>query len=333
MSARVVRTLMADRGDAGERIDKVLQRRLADLDTATRSRIQRWLADGHVTVNGRPRTKAASRVMQGDAVEVSLPAPRIRLKPQPEALPLTCLYDDPLFVAIDKPAGLVAHPTFRHPGGTLMNGLLWLARGWPAGERPSLLGRLDRQTSGLVLVARTRAAHATLQKVLGSSWASKEYLAVVYGKVSPARGRIDLRLGRSATDRRRVEASETRGVVALTTWQRLAWTALGDGALSVVHCRLGTGRMHQIRVHLAAKGWPIVGDAEYGRPLWQSIEVPDTREALASFPRQALHAWRVSFPHPVSGARVTIQAPLPADITALLTAVGMPPMRDDDSGA
>ena len=186
---------------------------------------------------------------------------------------LDVVHEDDHLLAVNKPAGVVVHPTYKHAGGTLMNALRWHARGWPAGQRPSLVGRLDKLTSGLLIVAKTPAVHAALQRELASSRSEKDYLAVVYGRVNAARGVIDLGLGVDGNDRRRMVASAGAGLPSVTTFVRVARA----GGLSLLRCRLVTGRRHQIRVHLAARGWPIVGDPVYltaaanGTPRWSRI--------------------------------------------------------------
>jgi 23S rRNA pseudouridine1911/1915/1917 synthase len=305
------RLFTADRGDAGTRLDLVLRRHLADLPAATRTRLQRWIVDGRVAVNGREVRRAAARVAAGDTISIVLPGLRARQRARPEAMDLRVLYEDNFCLIVCKPAGLVVHPSYRHISGTLLNGLLSRARQWPDGDRPSIVGRLDKWTSGLVLVARSPAAHAALQRALARADAEKVYLAVVTGRVTPPRGRIDLPLARDRRDRRRVIASPN-GAPSLTHYRRLSTR---DG-VSLVRCELATGRMHQIRVHLAARGWPIVGDAVYG-PFRGSAE------SAEAAPRQALHAWRLAFTHPVTGERIAAEAPLPADFAGLLTGAGL----------
>ena len=273
-----------------------------------------------------PIRRVSARAAHGDAIGVAMPAAEDaapRRKMAAEDLPLVVLYEDEHLLAIDKPAGVVAHPTFRHPAGTLMNALLWRARDWPAGRRPSLVGRLDKLTSGVVLVAKTTAVHAGSSGRCRRRTREKLYLAVVYGRVNVARGEIDLRLARDRRDRRRVVASSETGAASLTRFERLARVAAPRVGLSLLACRLATGRMHQIRVHLAARGWPIVGDAAYGAPLWTRVTNPALAAALRTFPRQALHAWRITVRHPLTRDRLTIEAPLPADLLALLAAAGL----------
>jgi 23S rRNA pseudouridine1911/1915/1917 synthase len=315
------RTLTADRGDAGKRLDLVVRRHLADLQAATRTRVQAWIEGGHVTVNGTTVRRAAARTALGDLVAVAVPpdsdAPRAAMAA--ENVSLQILYEDDHVLAVDKPAGVVMHPTYKNTAGTLLNALLWHARSWPPAARPSLVGRLDKLTSGVVVVAKNAAMHAALQRAMASQDTEKDYLALVYGRVNVARGRIDLRLAKDRRDQRRVVASATNGAESLTRFERLARVPAPDAGLSLLRCRLATGRTHQIRVHLAARGWPIVGDPVYGEPRWTDVVDPALAAALRAFPRQALHAWRVGLTHPVTRQRVAFEAPLPEDIEELLS--------------
>lgn len=299
------RTMAADRGDAGVRLDLVVRRHLAGVVAATRTEVQRWIADGRVRVNDVVVRRAAARTASGDIVTVSLPESASRMVMQAEPVPLDVLHEDDDLLVLNKPAGIVVHPTYGHQTQTVMNGLLWRARAWPDAARPSVVGRLDKQTSGIVVVAKSAGVHAALQKTLASAASEKDYLAIVFGVMPAAPFRIDLALGRDPGDRRRVVAAPG-GLPSRTQVERLAEHA-GDVVLTLARCRLLTGRMHQIRVHLAASGWPIAGDAKYGRPL-------------AGMARQALHACRIAFTHPRTDARITVEAAPPADMAALLAA-------------
>ncbi len=322
MTDAACRIVKADRGDAGLRLDLVLRRHLTDVRAATRTRVQTWIESGRVTVNGKAVHRVAVRAALGDVVSIALP--EVQREPMAaEDAAITVLYEDDHLLAIDKPAGLVVHPAHKNPSGTLMNALLWHARAWPAPQRPSLVGRLDKLTSGIVLVAKSAAIHASLQKALASSVTTKDYLAVVYGKVNVAHGDIDLRLQRDPGDRRRVVASEDVGAPSLTRFERLARVSAPATGLSVLRCRLVTGRTHQIRVHLSARGWPLVGDPTYGEPRWRQVEDPTLAPVLRDFPRQALHAWRLTTRHPVTRAELTIDAPVPDDIQRLMAAADL----------
>jgi 23S rRNA pseudouridine1911/1915/1917 synthase len=320
----MIRRIVTDRGDSGRRLDLVFRRHLADLRGATRTRVQAWILDGAVTVNGRAVLRTSARVVAGDVLTVDLPAGVVTARPAMPAqeLALETLYEDEHLIAINKPPGLVVHPTYRHTEGTVMNALLWQARGWRGSDRPSMVNRLDKLTSGIVIGAKTARAHAAMQRALAGDRAAKEYLALVYGRVPRARGTIDLRIRRDPGDRRRVVASSA-GAPSVTHWERLGRGRAEAAGLTLLKCRLVTGRTHQIRVHLAASGWPIVGDAKYGQPLWRDIADADLRESLRAFPRQALHAWRLAVIHPMTGAALRIEAPPPADLQRLLTAAGL----------
>jgi 23S rRNA pseudouridine1911/1915/1917 synthase len=314
------RVLTADRGDAGQRLDLVLCRHLSDVDIATRTRVQSWIEGGQVTVNGRLVRRTATRAAQGDVVSIALPELAPRHVMAAEELSLDIVYEDADVVAVNKPAGMVVHPAYKNTSGTMMNALLWRARFWSAAphpQRPSIVGRLDKGTSGIVLVAKSAAVHAALQRVMGSAETQKDYLAVVYGRVNKARGEIDARLARDPRDRRRTVAS-TAGAASLTRFVRLDRVAAPGPGLSLLRCRLVTGRRHQIRVHLASHGWPLVGDRTYGELHWRHVDDPALAAALERFPRQALHAWRVVFLHPTTGRRTVIDAPLPSDFEELL---------------
>jgi 23S rRNA pseudouridine1911/1915/1917 synthase len=317
------RLVKADRGDAGRRLDLVLQRHLKDVALASRTRIQGWIADGLVAVNGALVRRASARTAQGDLVSVALPdVPAGAIVASRESR-LDIVYEDDHLIVVDKPAGLVVHPTYRHTDGTLLNALVWYARGWPAGQRPSLVGRLDKLTSGVLLVAKTRPVHAGLQRVLTSSGSEKDYLALAYGRVRPARGRIDLGLARDPADRSRVVASAEAGVPSVTEFERLGRVAAPRVGLALLRCRLRTGRMHQIRVHLAARGWPLVGDPKYGEPLWARVTDPALSAALKGFPRQALHAWKLALIHPVTRTLLRVEARVPPDLATLIQTAGL----------
>jgi 23S rRNA pseudouridine1911/1915/1917 synthase len=324
-AASPVRRLRADRGDAGERLDRALVRRLADL-RISRSRVRAWIEAGRVRRNGAAAVRPGERLTRGDVVEVDLPpAPPPRPRPPASEHPLTVLFEDEYLLAIDKPPGMLVHPTPGHREGTLVNALLADPHRFEDG-RPRLVQRLDQGTSGVLLVARTRAAHAALARALGSPEAEKIYLAVVYGVPAGSKGRIDLRLARNPEDPRRRLASRDRGQPAATRWELLAAAPGGPAGgvrPALLTCRLETGRTHQIRAHLGAVGHPLVGDPLYGEPRHRGIADPARAAACAGFPRQALHAWRLRLLHPFTGRRLELEAPPPQDVAALLRACGL----------
>ena len=321
-----IRTLRADRGDARERLDRVLMRHLADRPEISRSQIQAWIVDGQVRVNGVAATKPSARLMLWDQVEVPLPPPP---PPRPamaaQEMPLSILFEDEHLLAIDKPPGLVVHPAIGHSQDTLINGLLWRAREWQEDRRPSLVNRLDRHTSGVLMAAKTPAVHAALARSLRSRDTVKEYLTVIYcaydAHAAPLlpKGRIDLKIHRDPADLKRRMTSKKEGRDSVTLYERLAERE----GLALLRCRLLTGRTHQIRVHLKSQGWPIVGDALYGEPRWKGMADPALAAACRDFPRQALHAWRLAFAHPATGAAMEIVAPVPEDMAGLLAATGL----------
>ena len=303
------RTIDLDRGDHGVRVDLVLLRHLRDEKAVSRNRIQKWIDGGDVLVNGAPPSRPAWRIQAGDDVRVRVAQLPTRTRPAAQAMDLVVLYEDDDLLALNKPAGLVVHPSYKNAGGTLINGVLERAKAWPEGSRPSLLGRLDKHTSGAVLIAKRPAVHAALQRAMEARLIDKHYLAIVWGRPSPRRGTITLALDRDPWDRRRITVTDRGGQPSVTKYERLATTA----AFSLVRCRLITGRTHQIRVHLSARGWPIVGDAVYGQRR-AGGEPAALDEIAYAFPRQALHAWRLSLRHPTTGHAIEIVAPLPDDM-------------------
>jgi 23S rRNA pseudouridine1911/1915/1917 synthase len=317
------RTLVTDRGDAGRRLDLVLRRHLTDLSRATRTRVQFWIEDGRVTVNGGVVRRVSTRVGAGDEVTVALPdeAPRAAVLAEPGEPDR--LFEDDHFLVVNKPAGVVSHPTFRHPAGSLLNVLLHYAQNWPGDQRPSLVGRLDKLTSGVIAVAKSTAAHARLQRTLASSRSEKAYLAVAYGTEMPERGTVSLNLRRDPDDRRRVIATQDDGRPSVTQFDRIDAAEIAGCAVALVQCRLVTGRMHQVRVHMSASGWPLVGDPKYGEAGWEQCQSPEIRARLQTFARQALHAWRLSFVHPFTQERIVVEAPLPDDMRDLIQACGL----------
>lgn len=283
---------VADRGDARLRLDRVLVRRITTIARLSRTRVQAWIEAGAVQVDGTPATRPSIRVREGAAVALRLPgSAEARRRPAPEDAPLDVLYEDAYLLAVNKPPNAVVHPAYRNPSGTILNAVLGRVRG-RAGATPGILTRLDRHTSGVVLIALAPGVHARLQR----SAVRKEYLAIVAGRPKPPRGTIDLPLGRDLSDRRRV-AVVPGGRPSETRYETIA----SREGRSLVRCALVTGRTHQIRVHLAARGWPIAGDAVYG--------VRDDR-----ITRAALHAARITLAHPETGEPLDIRAPLPADM-------------------
>jgi 23S rRNA pseudouridine1911/1915/1917 synthase len=221
------------------------------------------------------------------------------------------------------------HPAVGHRDGTLVNALLHRSKEWagPA-DRPGLVHRLDKDTSGVLVVAKTETAMALLGRAIKERSLEKEYLAVVYGHPAVRKGRIDLGILRDARDRKRMAASKTEGRPSTTFYEILSESSGSLAGLSLLKCTLVTGRTHQIRVHLKALRLPIVGDSVYGSPRWKGLKDDALREACRTFPRQALHAWRLTLKHPRSGEKLAFAAPVPRDIEGLLEAAGLPKLAD-----
>jgi 23S rRNA pseudouridine1911/1915/1917 synthase len=316
----MIRRFRVGHPSAGTRLDVFLASTCSDL---SRSRIQKLIEEGAVRVGGAA-VKRSHVVRAGEDVTVEVPEPR-EIEIAAEEILLAVLYEDDQVLAIDKPAGLVVHPSPGHGSGTLVNALLHHIRdlrGVGGDLRPGIVHRLDRDTSGVLLVAKTDLAHASLSRQMKKRSMRKEYLALVAGMPRVRKGEVALPIGRDPRDRRKMRAF--RGAAEVPLGAREArtlfeiereWPALG---LALLRCRLVTGRTHQIRVHLAAAALPVVGDPVYGRPRYDKVRDAGLRRALAEFPRQALHAERIRFRHPATNEPVEIVAPMPSDLDGLL---------------
>ena len=294
----------------GARLDVFLVSVLAG---QSRSHIQRLIKDGHVRVDGR-EAKPNLAVKTGQAVAVDLPD-LIDAAPAPEALPLPIVYQDSDLIVVDKPAGMVVHPAAGHATGTLVNALLHHVddlSGIGGERRPGIVHRLDRGTSGLMVVAKHDAAHEHLSRQFHDREVEKEYIALVWGEVQAGR-RIDAPIGRDPINRKKMSARARRSREAVTRIHRAR--QLGP-ALTLVHVIIQTGRTHQIRVHLSAIGHPVVGDAVYGGVRRR---VPGDLRAVTHLDRPFLHAARLAFNHPIDqGRRMEFESPLPDDLQRVL---------------
>jgi len=304
--------------EAGQRLDAWLARRLPAL---SRSRLQALIAAGRVRLDSAP-ARASTRVRAGQAAHVSVPPPE-PAEPQPEDIPLRVVYEDTALLVLDKPAGLVVHPGAGAPRGTLVNALLARVGGLSGIGgvlRPGIVHRLDKGTSGLLVVAKSDAAHRALAQQFASRTVEKEYLALVHGVPGRASGEVGAAIGRDPVQRRRMSVRAPRGREARTSWS--VAERLDGAALLRVH--IHTGRTHQIRVHLASIGHPVAGDSVYGGTRTPSARREAARQALQSLARPALHAARLSFVHPASGERLRFEAPLPPDLATLLESLREP---------
>jgi 23S rRNA pseudouridine1911/1915/1917 synthase len=318
-----VERFIVDREDDGARLDRTVVRRLDALTGCSRTRVQRWIELGRVSVDGEAATKVARRVTHGTEVAVRLPRPRAAKRPpEPEDIPLDVLFEDEWLIAVAKPPGMVMHPTAGYRSGTLVNALLWHARAWPGpAAQPGLLHRLDRDTSGVVLVAKDRPTLTVLARAMNGRRITKDYVAVTRGRMPTPKDRIALALDRDPAQPTRMLARVGVGRESVTLVEEVAVSAGKTAPLSVLRCTLVTGRMHQIRAHLEARGWPIVGDPVYGGGPAPPRGTPAYEAAVRAMSRQALHAQRLRLAHPVSGHALDLVAPVPRDMRALLDAV------------
>ena len=304
-----VETLLVAEADAGERLDKLIA---AHISALSRARVQGLMREGQVRLGGAVVSEPGRRVKAGDAIEIAIP-PAEPAEPAAEDIPLTIVYEDDEVIVIDKPAGLTVHPAPGHPTGTLVNALIAHCGASLSGiggvRRPGIVHRLDKDTSGLMVVAKTLEAQTDLVRQLQARSVSRVYLAIAEGRIEKS-GSVDAPIGRHPTHRTRMAIVE-RGRPARTHYRPLQ---SGSG-WTLVECTLETGRTHQIRVHLQHIGHPLVGDPVYGKRT--SIIL---RSATA-FNRQALHATTLSLEHPASGARMSWSSSPPADFDDLLNAL------------
>jgi 23S rRNA pseudouridine1911/1915/1917 synthase len=303
---------VVEAGQSGSRLDQFLAQSLG----WTRARLQKLVKSGRVLVNGEIRP-VSYRMRPGDAVVVSVPPP----SPShltPEALPLTILFEDRDLLVVNKPPGLVVHPGAGHRDGTLLNALVHHCPDlMDIGEvsRPGLVHRLDKDTSGLIVVAKSAMAHAALVAQFQAHTITKVYQALVWGRLAEAEGRIEKAVGRHPTARQKMSVHARRGKTAITFWRVVQEF---PGPLSRVELTPQTGRTHQLRVHLASLGHPVLGDATYGGGVSRLTDHPKVLSLKPLVHRQLLHAWRLGVTHPRTGEPMTWEAPLPEDFQAVV---------------
>jgi len=305
----------------GQRLDRWLAARLPEL---SRARLQALIESGHVRLDGR-ETKASARLKAGQGLTVEVPPPQAAA-PVAQDIPLHVVHEDASLLVVDKPAGLSVHPGAGRADGTLVNALLHHARGLSGVGgvlRPGIVHRLDRGTSGLMVVAKDDEAHRALSAQFSSRGVEKEYLAIVHGVPRARQGTIEAAIGRDPVHRKKMSVRAPRGRAA-----RSAYTVVEalDGA-ALLRVRIHTGRTHQIRVHLASLGHPVAGDATYGGTRTPASRRPSARTALDGLTRPALHAARLAFTHPATGDRLQFESPLPADLRDLLSRLRPGPLR------
>ncbi|MCF7853248.1 MAG: RluA family pseudouridine synthase [Candidatus Pacebacteria bacterium] len=295
----------------GERLDRFLA---ASFPEHSRSFLQSCIREQRVRVNG-DLSRPATRISAGDSVTIVWPPPEDHTL-RPEPLSLDVIYEDDDVLVLNKPSGLVVHPTDTIREGTLVHGLLHHDREAFGGMvdktlRPGIVHRLDRDTSGVLVVAKNLTARRRLKEVWKAREVEKTYLAVVLGEFGSVTGTMDGKIGRNPRNRKKMAVVDVNGKRAVTHYRVLA----GTGQVSLLEIRIETGRTHQIRVHFAHLNHPVLGDALYGGKQ---------RDFAVSVPRQMLHAWKLTFPHPASGVMREYRAPLPADFCDVLEATGLP---------
>ncbi|TYC52066.1 RluA family pseudouridine synthase [Rhodobacterales bacterium] len=320
-------SLTVDAADAGKRLDAVLA---SHLDTLSRNRIQSLIKSGDVTVGGAKIVEPKYRVNEGDALTLTLPEPEDP-EPKGENIPISVVYEDEHVIVVDKPAGLVVHPGAGNWTGTLVNALIHHCGDSLSGiggvKRPGIVHRIDKDTSGLLVVAKSDQAHQGLSAQFADHGRTgpleRAYSALVWGAPSNLKGTINANLARSQANRQKMAVVKTSGRHAVTHWQvRERFSTADEATLaSLMECRLETGRTHQIRVHMAHIGHPLIGDDDYGSGFKTKVNRLDEplKSAVAGFRRQALHAGLLAFEHPISGKTLRFESPYPEDFAKLLS--------------
>jgi len=308
---------------AGARLDRWLADSAPD---QSRSRLKTLIIEGQVTVDGAVVADPARKVRAGENIVLRVPAPP-PARPDAEDIPLAIVYEDDQLIVIDKPVGMVVHPAPGNRSATLVNALLHHCGGSLSGiggeRRPGIVHRLDKDTSGLVVAAKTDLAHRSLAAQFAQHSIDRAYKAICWGLPMPRSGSISGRVGRSSSDRKKMAVVSRGGREALTRYR--TERVFGERA-ALVECRLATGRTHQIRVHMASIGHPLVGDRTYGKGAKGKTGGRSTAvdRALADFPRQALHAYLLGFTHPKSGERLLFESVIPHDINELIDQLTTP---------
>jgi 23S rRNA pseudouridine1911/1915/1917 synthase len=303
------------RGTVGSgRLDAAIAAALPEL---SRARVQSLIAGGALSIDGQPVTDSSNKKQNGKSFELTVPKPRPD-KAEAQAIALNIIFEDEHLVVVDKPAGLVVHPAAGHSDGTLVNALLHHCRGQLSGiggvQRPGIVHRIDKDTSGLLVVAKSDRAHEGLAKLFATHDIERSYLAVVSGIPAPPAGVIRTQIGRSTNDRKKMAVlPEGRGKHAVTHFRMLE----SLNKASLVECRLETGRTHQVRVHMAHLGHPLIGDPVYSNRQ-NSYKIGPNQ---SKFARQALHAASLGFKHPITGETLRFESRLPEDMQLLLSAL------------
>jgi 23S rRNA pseudouridine1911/1915/1917 synthase len=317
-------TILVDTPDSGKRLDLYIASFISD---CSRSAATNLIRNGKIRVQGMVR-KPGYRIKAGDEICGCIPPPTPILS-KPEPIPIDILHEDDDIIVVNKQPGLVVHPAPGHHSGTLVNALLYHCpklEGIGGELRPGIVHRLDKDTSGVLVVAKNDRTHHHLSRQFKSRRVEKEYLALVYGKMESDSGSVSLPIGRHPVDRKKMSTNSRKSRVAETTWQVRERFVLA----SLIEVNLITGRTHQIRVHCAAIGHPVMGDSVYG-PRKTGKNVTYGKNLFGSVPRQMLHAWRIVLAHPVTEAMVSFEAPIPSDMQAVITALRQPKLSVSNS--
>ncbi len=314
-----VRLVQIGDAAAGERLDKALASAAPEL---SRARLQALMADGLIRRDGVPATSGSAKAQPGE-YEILIPPPA-PAEPRPEAIPLTVLFEDAHLIVVDKPAGMAVHPAPGTDSGTLVNALLHHCGDSLSGvggvARPGIVHRLDKETSGVMVAAKSDAAHQGLSKLFATHDIDRVYVALTRGAPYPSKGTVDTQIGRSSSDRKKMAVLKTGGRQAITHYAVEKTFGPQEKPLAArVSCRLQTGRTHQIRVHMASKGSPCLADPIYG----SGTPAPVVREAISAsgLARQALHAAVLGFVHPITDEKLRFETPLPSDMATLEAAL------------
>ena len=312
---QIIQSPEVDQQDQGTRLDKYLS---LCLPNQSRSQIQRLIKDGHISIDDIILSDAAYKVKAGESYMVDIPEAK-EATPTAENIPLDIIYEDKSLLVVNKPAGMTVHPAAGAWSGTLVNALLFHCQGELSGiggvKRPGIVHRIDKETSGLLVVAKNDAAHRGLSVQFAEHSIERRYYAVVYGVPQPLSGRIEGNIGRSPYDRKKMAMVSRGGKTAVTNYETLE---VYHNAAATLCCKLETGRTHQIRVHLSSKGWNLIGDKVYVKNHKSSLPFPpETKEYVNSFGRQALHAATLGFIHPESGKWLEFHSELPEDMQKL----------------
>ena len=304
-------------GDTGERLDRLFAVRLPEF---SRSRVKALIEAGHASTGGRTITEPSHKVKAGQLFALIVPD-ATPAEPKAQAIALEVLYEDAALIVINKPAGLVVHPAPGNPEATLVNALIAHCGASLSGiggvQRPGIVHRLDKDTSGLMVAAKTDAAHQALSAAFARRDIERAYLALVWGRPAPREGRVEGAIGRDPANRKRMAMVSRGGKTALTTYKTVE--SFGTAA-TVVECRLATGRTHQIRVHMASIGHPVIGDPVYGRTTAARLKAlgPAGAAAVQALGRQALHATVLGFRHPLTQEPMRWAVGLPSDIANVM---------------